>query len=231
MKISLGHLVPTVFVFLFLFSRSLDGAPIEAVHQFDVQNPGAFTAALDQMLASNDIIGNKVVLWAKEFGGVDKVSHVIVTEYDSYAAYEKATSARLSSPAWPQYLLSSMDTSEYMGSVLVGQQTVDGSGWRNHGALAAYIIQVKEPATYTAEFKRMINAMDNPGSVRLMQFRAGGQGATHVVLVSAESFTALNEFLDTLYVSDAFASFNAAVKDIRTIINVEMYSRLKTWEK
>ncbi len=62
----------------------------------------------------------------------------------------------------------------------------DGSGWRKHGALAAFIMTVTDPATYTAAFAELIDSSENPGSVRLMELRLELMTAVSSYLSDAE---------------------------------------------
>ena len=95
--------------------------------------------------------------------------------------------------------------------------------------MTAFIMTVSDPAKYAEEFTKLVGSMDNPGSVRLMELRFGGQGATHAALISAANMTALNEYLDKLLGSRAYRHFTAEVADIRTIQNVEMLRRVATF--
>lgn len=95
--------------------------------------------------------------------------------------------------------------------------------------LAAFIMTVKDPAAYATAFTDLIGSMDNPGSVRLMEMRFGGEGITHVALITAQDFVALNNYLDELQSSDAYREFSGKVSDNRMIRTVTLYRRIKSW--
>ena len=119
--------------------------------------------------------------------------------------------------------------SELTSSAYQNQRVVNGSGWRNHGAAAVVFLTVRDPATYTAAFAELSGAMDNPGSVRLMEIRAGGMGTTHLAILTGSGTAAVNEYMDELLASDAFADFVAKVGEIRSVITASMFRRVKTY--
>ena len=88
---------------------------------------------------------------------------------------------------------------------------------------------VKDPAAYAAAFTDLIDAMDNPGSVRLMEIRAGGMGATHLAIITGDGMAAVNNYLDRLLASDAYRDFAGKVGEIRRINTVSMYRRVRTY--
>ena len=203
--------------------------PIEAVFNIDVEKPRAYVAALDRLFESEAMQDQKVALWAATFDGSSPATHVVVAEFDSYEQYVSQGSQRTGSAAWSAFVLEANDIASTVSNGLVVQRLVDGDGWRGHGSLAAFIMTVKDPAAYTAAFSELIRSTDNPGSVRLMEMRAGGEGTTHVVLITAPGFVELNEYLDELLASAAYRDFAGKVSGNRTIRTVTMYRRIKTW--
>jgi hypothetical protein len=119
--------------------------------------------------------------------------------------------------------------SDVTSSILAVERLREGSGWENHGALVVFSMTVRDPATYVAAFQELIRSMDNPGSVRLMEIRFGGQGTTHAALISAAGFVEANEYLDELLSSDAYRRFVGKVGDIRDIRTVSYNRRIKSW--
>jgi hypothetical protein len=120
-------------------------------------------------------------------------------------------------------------TSEVVGNRMAAQRMIDGSGWREHDAMLAVSMTVSDPATYAAAFAEMIEGVNNPGSIRLMQMRYGGEGVTHTVLISAPDAVAANKYVEDLQDSDAFMEFAAKVADIRKVHNINMLRRIQTW--
>lgn len=204
-------------------------APMESVIGLDVHNPGAFLAALDNYYESDVSRDENVALWSVTFSGESEISHLAIGNFEGYDDYEKITSDRNSSPAWRAFVGSLGGVLDVKSRLMAVERFREGSGWRDHGAMAAFVMTITDPETYAAAFAEFVNSTDNPGSVRLMELRFGGQGATHAVLISAAGSAALNEYLDELLSSDAYREFVGKVGDIRTMNNVEMLSRVRTY--
>lgn len=204
-------------------------APMESVTGLDVHNTGAFMAALDRYFASNDARDNNVAIWAVEFAGESEISHLAIGDFEGYADYEKTTNTRDASAAWRAFVGSVTSLLDVESRLMAVERFREGSGWRQHGAMAAFVMTITDPTAYAAAFADFVDSTDNPGSVRLMELRFGGLGATHAVLISAANTTALNEYLDELLSSDEYTTFVRKVGQIRTIRNVQMLRRVKTY--
>lgn len=201
-------------------------APLESVLGLDVHNPGAFLAALEKFYGTDDAQGRKVTIWTVAFGGETETSHLAVASYDGYDDYQTSTDQLNSSPAWGRFVGSLGDVVDVKSRVMAVERFRDGSGWQDHGASTAFVMAISDPAAYLAAFEDFVDATANPGSVRFVELRFGGQGATHAVVISAEDSTSLNEYLDELLSSSEYQDFVGKVGNIRTILNVSMYTRL-----
>ena len=200
----------------------------EAVHAIDYPDTTHAKAALDSLMADPAMKGAKVTLYAREFGG-GGASHLVVEDFDDYGEYMDTTARRLASPGWTQYLLQTMADSEYHGSDLVMVVDDHGATRRSAGYLAAFRVNASDPAAYRQGIADLNRGAGNPGVLRLVSFRTGGLDATHAVLVGGADFKAVNEYLDKLFASDAFAKFSAKVGPTRKMVGVEMYRRVATW--
>ncbi len=211
----------------FLLAMPALAQKIEAVHAIDFNSSEQAKAALGALTQDPAMKGTRVTLYAKNFGDPGP-SHLIVEDFDSYAAYMDSRKKRLASHGWSRFLLQTMD-SEYQGSTLV--MVVDDHGALRHtaGYLAAYLIHTTDPAAYRSAIAEMTEAVGHPGVMRLVAMRTGGMAYTHAVLVGGADFKAVNEFLDKLFASDAFADFVAKVGDTRNVVGVDMYERIATW--
>jgi len=206
-------------------------APMESVIGLDVHNSGAFMSALKNYYETDESRDGNVAIWRVTFSGESEISHLAIGNYEGYEDYEKTTSDRNSNPAWRAFVGSLGDVLDVKSRLMAIERYRVGAGWRDHGAMAAFVMTITDPAAYAAAFAEFVESSDNPGSVRLMELRFGGQGATHAVLISAVGSAALNEYLDELLSSDAYRVFVGKVGDIRTILNVEMLSRVVTYGK
>ncbi len=206
-------------------------APMESVIGLDVHNSEAFMSALKNYYETDESRDGNVAIWRVTFAGESEISHLAIGNYEGYEDYEKTTSDRDSNPAWRAFVGSLGDVLDVKSRLMAIERYRVGAGWRDHGAMAAFVMTITDPAAYAAAFAEFVESSDNPGSVRLMELRFGGQGATHAVLISAVGSAALNEYLDELLSSDAYRVFVGKVGDIRTILNVEMLSRVVTYGK
>lgn len=203
---------------------------VERYVSFDVHNPKALMSALDTFHESKVMEGSTRSLWAAQFDGSSPVSHVLVIGYEDYAELQMMDERVQPSQAWDDYLEASADTSDVMAVSLGVQQLVDGDGWHNHGAAMVFNMTVSDAGRYATAFNRLIGSAENPGSVRLIQMRAGGEGASHIAAITAPDFTTLNTYIDELFASRDYARFIDEVSDIRRINNTAIYRRVRTWD-
>ncbi|UCG72411.1 MAG: hypothetical protein JSV45_14380 [Chromatiales bacterium] len=201
----------------------------------NARSPGDVVAAIDRFFSTDAAKGYKVFLVRSVFDGADPASHFLVSEYDSYAAYEDMVGKRYSSDAW----------GNAMGAVLAAGTPIRngfgiiradyGEGWpERDNFVMVYSINVTDSAAYAKAFDKLANSETGkkaPGITRLMENRSAGQAPTHYVVMSAPSFASLNEHLDMMFASDDYKKFSDDVEDIRTIVGTATYSKVKAWEK
>jgi hypothetical protein len=221
----------TVATVMALCSGLAKAGPVEAVYGLKVSDAGAIVSALDTLFQADSMKGNQATLWAAAFTGTRPATHVVAATFDSYQAMDEANTRRLNSDAWHQYMKTATGVSELTGSLLLSQVGSWGEGGNQHGAGAAFNMTVSDPARYAAAFDKMVKSYGAKGMMRLMAVRAGGEGVTHIVLVTAPTMAELNAFLDGLFASDAYRTFNGEVADIRKLHTVNMYQRVKTWTR
>lgn len=202
---------------------------VERYVSLDVHNPAAFVMALDEFRGSGIMGGTTASLWAATFDGSNPTSHVLVIGYDDYAELQRVDERVRPSREWVDYLNATRGTNDVTALGMGIERVVRGSGWHNHGAAMVFNMTVRDPGTYAPAFAELIESMDNPGSSRLMEIRAGGEGATHLAIITAPDFVTLNTFMDDLLGSDAYADFVEEVGDIRSINTTSIYRRVKTW--
>ncbi len=199
----------------------------EAVHSINFQSTSGAKAAMDRMFEDDAMKGARVTLYARSFGDA-AASHVIVADFDDYDEFMERQEARLGSHGWARYLLATQD-SEYLNGNMV--MVIDDHGAPRHtaGYLAAFLINSKDPVAYRAAVKDLNDAIGNPGVLRLVSMKTGSTAVTHAVLIGAEDFAALNEYLDKMTASEAFAEFVKKVGATRKVVGVDMYRRVATW--
>jgi len=211
----------------------LAGAPalaqkMEAVHSLNYDSSEQAQAALGALMQDPAMKGARVTLYQLDFGDSES-SHLVVEDFNDYAAYMSSRDKRMASPAWSRYLLATMEDSEYLGSQMV--KVIDDHGAARHtaGYLAAVLIQSSDASKYREAIAELAKAAGNPGVMRLVQMRSGNTAVTHAVLIGGADFKAVNEYLDKLFASDAYAAFNAKVSGIRKLVGIDMYRRVATW--
>ena len=219
-------LVTALAVLLFLSGPSL-AQKFEAVHAVDYESPEQAETSIGALMQDDSMKNARVTLYAQTFGE-RRSSHLVVEDFDSYQEYMSTTESRLASHAWSRYLLHTMDA-DYRGSDLV--MLVDDHGAPRHtaGYLAAFLINTTDAATYRSAMADLNEAVGNPGVLRLVAMRTGNMDHTHAVLIGGGDFKAVNDYLDKLLASDAFAAFVDQVGETRKVVAVNMYRRVATW--
>ena len=110
-----------------------------------------------------------------------------------------------------------------------------GEGWpERDNFVMVYSINVQDSAAYAKAFDKLAKTETGkkaPGITRLMENRSAGQAPTHYVVMSAPSFSSLNEYLDVMFASDDYKKFSGDVEDIRTVVGTATYRKVKAWEK
>ena len=202
---------------------------VERYVSLDVHNPSAFVAALDTFRGSGIMDGSTTSLWGAMFDGSSPTSHVLVIGYDDYAELQAMDDKVRPSRPWIDYQNAVEGTSDVVALSMGVQRLARGSNWHNHGAAMVFNMTVRDAAAYGPAFTELVESMENPGSVRLIEMRAGGEGATHLAVITAPDFASLNEYADELFASRAYANFARKVGDIRRINTTSIYRRIKTW--
>jgi hypothetical protein len=215
---------------LLSLSASVGAQSIESVFGLKVGNPRAFVAALGQ-LGQSDAAGDQTVtVWANVYDGTSAATHTVVVGYESLEQREAAITQRNASKGWVDFQQTIAGVSELVNTSMAIEAFREGSGWEGHGALSATLMSVSDPAEYAEAFSRLVDRIDNPGSIRLMQMPFGGEGTTHVVLFTAPDSAALTQFLTSMVASDVYQNFVDDVEDIRTIRTVNLYRRVVTFD-
>ena len=210
-----------------LFTGVTQAQQFEAVHAVNFESTNRAKAAMDSLFEDDAMKGARVTLYVSQFGA-PPASHLVVADFDDYDDYMERNEKRRASHGWARYMLGTAD-SEYIGSSL--EMVVDDHGKPRHtaGYLAAFLIHTTDAAAYRAALADMNESIGNPGVLRLVATRSGNLAATHAVLVGGKDFAAVNEYLDTLYASEAFKEFVAKVGATRKVVGIDMYRRVATW--
>ena len=216
-----------VIAALTLMSGTAIADPVERYVALDVSNPRAFVAAFDNFRKSGIMDGTTASLWAATFDGRSPTTHVLAISYDDYAEMQNVDERVRQSREWSNYLEGTSDVTAISMGV---QRMANGSGWHDHGAAMVFNMTVSDAASYAREFSALLDSMDNPGSVRLIEIRAGGEGATHLAMITAPDFATLNNYVDELLANDTYREFVGKIRAIRRMNTTSIYRQLMSWE-
>lgn len=220
-------LMSMALAFIALLAAPAFAQKFEAVHAIDFDDYAQAKRAMDALMADDALKGGRVTLYSQEFGERG-ASHLIVEDFDSYAAYTEITEKRLASHGWSKYLLEAMD-SDYMGSDLIMVVDDHGAARYTAGYLVAYLIQSTDAALYRSAIADLNEGVGNPGVLRLVAMRTGNMHHTHAVLIGGPDFETVQTYLDKLYASEAFANFAKKVGDTRKVVGINTYYRVATY--
>ena len=225
--------IPAVLSLFVLQGTSALAGPFETYVGFTAKSDTGVVAAIDQFFTTDDSKGYDVFLVEAVMSGDNPATHFVVARYDDYAAYDDLVNQRPTSLAWQnlvqRYLASATPLANGMGIVVAEH----GEGWPERDEyVTVFNLNVRDAGKYVTAFNEMLDSDTGkaaPGSTQLMSVRFAGAAPTHYVVMSAPSFAALNNYIDTMFASDDYADFIDEVEDIRDVVGTAIYRKVKTW--
>ena len=215
-------------------SAVVSADPVETYLGLDVSSPTAVVGALDSLMNSDAGKGSKVYLVRAIFDGDDPATHFLVSEYDSFADYDKMTASRVRSGAWGNAMAAVNAAADPVTSGIGIIRADYGEGWPDRdNFVMVYSLNVKDAGKYAKAFDKLANSdigKQAPGITRLLENRSAGAAPSHYVVMSAPTFAALNEHLDAMFASKAYEDFSDDVSGIRTIVGTASYLKDKVWD-
>ncbi len=226
-------MIPAVLLLFVFHGTSALAGPFETYVGFTAKSDTGVVAAIDQFFTTSDSKGYDVFLVEAIMSGDNPATHFVVARYADYAAYDGLVGQRPTSLAWQNlvqgFLSSASPITDGMGIVV----TEHGEGWpERDDYVTVFNLNVRDAEKYVKAFNEMLNSDTGkaaPGSTLLMSVRFAGASPTHYVVMSAPSFAALNNYLDTMFASDDYADFIDDVGDIREVVGTAIYRKVKTW--
>lgn len=220
--------ISTVVVsFFMLLSAAVQAQPFEAVYSLGGVSSSEAKAAMEDLFSDSAMKDAGVTLYAADFGVADG-SLKIVADFDNYAQRAERDKKRRASHGWSRWQLAMQDA-EFVAANMVAVVADYGKPRHTADYLLVYHVNVQDASVYAAALKEMNDALGNPGVLRLVAMRSGSRAVTHAVLIGGDDFAAVNEYMDKLYASDAFATFVAKVRDIRSVVHIESYRKVGAW--
>lgn len=224
-----------LLVFLFSLFCMNATAQVEYVFSSTVTDEGVLIEAYDAWFSTDDARhGQTAILLSSVINGESAATHTVVLDFPDYASLETALNKTVDSGDFAKMELRVSGVSTGLGEGLYLRVLDNGKSYSEGDYLFAIGVQVSggEAQAYATAFKEFIDSnigRKAPGMLRLMANRAGSNNS-HVVLVSAPTFAALNKYMDESDESEAFANFISKVRDIATGIDPSIYSVVKIWE-
>lgn len=211
-------------------------APLQAFYGFKTRDAATVVGALDQMMSDCGAeIPAQVSLFSELFNGTDPITHTVGFTYADADAMMKTGETFSSCPGSEAFYATINDVIHPVSNIL-SQPLVFGGDANADEAFMVFQMTVTDEATYGAAFAALMeaSAADGtlPGSYGLNRLANVENGITHFAYIGAgdmASLLAANEALAASN-SEARASFNAAVADIRTMLNSRITVRVKSYD-
>ena len=209
---------------------------MENVISLVVDDQAAQVEIMDAWLATDDSdAGQTVTLLANLFDGDAPATHTIVADFPDYESWEELDGRRAGSAAWAQQTRASAGISSIVGSSLMLRVTDNGESWSAGDFLAVVPVTVSGRsgvATYVAAFQEMIDSdmgEEAPGLIRLVASRAGGE-TSHIALITAPTFVALNEYMDSFGEREGYQTFVSGVDGLSRVVGGQVLRIVKVWD-
>lgn len=166
------------------------------------------------------------------WNGSSSATHTVVVQYQSHTELETFIERLGDSAAFAQLVGSVSAVASCANEGLAVQLGVWGDMEAPWEYYAVYPVTVTDGAAYTEAFEDYAASVvdDAPGAIIHYQNRAGQEDVTNFVVFLSPSLASLNEFLDDLTSSAAYADFVDEVAAIRTLGTAGQAQRLITWE-
>ena len=233
MRIKASCAVSAVFLSAFCLNAA---AQVENVLTVVIDNTATQIEILDAWFDSEDSdAGQRVTLLATVTNGANTATHTIVADFPDYKSLEGLNGRRGDSAAWAQQARASAGNLTILSEALMLRVADNGESWDEGDFLAVTPVSVSSRggrATYLAAFKEMIDSdmgKAAPGMIRLVASRAGNE-TSHVALITAPTFSALNEYMDSFPESEGYQTFASKVDGVSDTVGGEILRVVRVWD-
>ena len=215
-----------------------DSGPYYAFFHMQVADPAAVVDSMDRFWASD--CGKQypadVALSQEVFNGGYTSTHFIINTFQNSADQAKAAELMRTCASSIQFLqelaaAGTIPTTQYMGPA-----AVDENDWGQDSAFSKFdiIVEPQDQAAYAAAYGKMMKE-----AAKDIDLRSYGLGAvyfgrdkfTHWVWTGGRSIPEVNAISEQLIAHPAFAEFNEAVGDMRTVVNTSQIQILKGYAR
>jgi hypothetical protein len=204
-------------------------------YDFVATNPAGVVAALDKYMASPTGRNNPGYPILNQYivNGTDAATHNIVVVFPSTEAMDQANLANALSADWAVFLSEMGDASTSSGELLyqsTGVSVGSQAAVTSSNPISQWVtMEVTDPAEYVDAWLEL--AEEYQGDQVFSQLIAigadGRQGATHNLVISADSMTGL--FSDPVNESRGWSEFVGDIQGIRSIISRNIVMQLKSY--
>ena len=229
---------------LFLFSLTGledDHSPagsLYAFYHFSAPEPDRVVAAMDKFWDSG--CGNQypadVGLSQEVFNGSYQSTHFVINTFQSVADQETAAEIMRSCPAVLEFQSEMAEASVVGVRQYLGFAPIDENDWGQDSTFSKFdiVVQPQDQAPYAAAYDKMMSKVAEDTDVKSYGLGVVGFGRdkfTHWVWTGASSITELDAITRGISSHPAFAEFNQAVAEMRTVVNTTQLQILKNYQK
>jgi len=227
-----------VSTLLFVFFLSLfcmnATAQVEQIISYVVTDEATLVESLDDWFASDDSdYGQTATLATAIADGSNPATHYLVLNYPDYASCQAAIDGIANSDDFAKLDRHISGIATGNGDGIYLHRIDNGKSEKAGDFLYTLSIDVTgAESVYIAAHKELINSgigEKAPGMLKLVANRAGGD-TSHLVIVSAPSFAALNEYLDIHSGNKDWEEFLSKVGEISTPTGPSFLRVVKIWK-
>jgi hypothetical protein len=222
-----------VILFFFLLCVSAS-AQVEQLVSFTVSDEATLVESLDAWFASKDShYGQTATLVSVIAGGSGPSTHYLVINYPDYDNYQAALDGVTKSGDFAKLERRISGIVKSNGDGVYLPVTNNDKSEKTGDFLYTVDVNVTGPdRVYIAAFNDLMNSAIGkkaPGIFKLVAKRAGGN-SSHLVILSAPSFAALNKYLDSYSGDKDWASFQAKAGAISAAAGTSFLRVVKVWK-
>jgi hypothetical protein len=209
-------------------------AQVEQVISFVVTDDATFVESLDAWFATKDSnYGQTATLMSVVANGSDPSTHYLVLNYPSFAGYQAAIDGVVKSSNFAKLERYVSKIATTNGESVYVQSVDNGKPEKNGDFMEVIGVNLTgSDSEYVAAIKELMNSAIGkkaPGRYKLVENRAGGD-SDYLAILSAPSFAALNEYMDSHSGNKDWENFLSKVSKISTATGSSFLRVVKVWK-
>ena len=223
------------FVLFFSLCWTHATAQVEQVISFVITDEETLVESLDAWFSCDDSdYGQTAGLVSVVINGSDPSTHYLVLNYPDYASFQAANEGVGKSDEFAKLERRVSGIATSSGETMYLHVTNNGKSGKAGDYLYVVSVDISgKDSEYIAAFNELMNSAIGkkaPGEFKMVATRAGGD-SDYLVIISAPSFAALNEYLDS-YTDDNkdWQNFLSKVEGISVPTSSNFLRTVKIWE-